>query len=564
MKFSQLFIQTLREPPSEARLASHQLLLRAGLIRPGLAESFVYLPAGVTAQRRIEGLFTQRLRALGAQELRLPVVQPGAMWHTDSSVGPAPRATRLRWSGQQELVLSPDHAPVIAGVADGVVQSYRQLPLLFHHTWNGFFDCESRAPGVFGAREGRILDAYVLAATAEDCSAQLEELLAASSGCLDELEITCLRSRAEYGTRFVLPLPNGGEQVVRCSACGLVGDQNCATAGTESPAPEPSGPLEEISTPECRTIAELSSFLGIPAERTAKAVFVVAHYDNEPDRFIFALLRGDTDLSEAKLCRALGASQISPATEAEIRLAGAEPGFGSPVGISDATIVADSLLVSSPNLVAGANRPGYHLLNVNSGRDFQPTVIADIRQIRDGDRCPVCGSPLSLADVVELASITDIKTGYSGVADARYLDSEGMSRSIHFGHLRVWLDRVLASVVECHHDDHGIVWPYCVAPFTVYLMTVGKSSAEIISAADDLHQEMERHGISVLFDDRDERAGVKFNDADLLGMPVRIAVGERGLSKGVVEVKLRQQSAVTEVARSAVVKLLGTWAQNDG
>jgi prolyl-tRNA synthetase len=450
------------------------------------------------------------------------------------------------------------------GVADGTVQSYRQLPLLVHHVWNGFFDYESRAPGVFGAREGRILDAYVLAASAKDCSAQLEGLLASCSGCLDELQINHISSRSERGARLVLPLPAGGEQVVHCSSCGLVSDRDCATGGAATPAAEPLAPLEEVATPECRTIAELSSFLGIPQEKTAKAVFVVASYANAPDQFVFAMLRGGTDMSEAKLRRALGASQIGPATEAEIRLAGAEPGFGSPVGIADATVVADSLLVSTPNLVAGANRPGYHLLNVNCGRDFRPTIVADIRRIGDGDQCPTCGSRLGLTDVVELASVTTLATACAGVADARYLDSEGMSRPIHLGHLRVWLDRVLASVAECNHDEHGLAWPYSVAPFTVYLMTVGKLSAEVISAAEELHQELERQGISVLFDDRDERAGVKFNDADLLGMPVRIAVGERGLSKGVVEVKRRRLSAVTEVARGDVAELLRTWAQRDG
>jgi prolyl-tRNA synthetase len=278
----------------------------------------------------------------------------------------------------------------------------------------------------------------------------------------------------------------------------------------------------------------LARFLNVPESRTAKAVFLVAQIGDE-DRFIFVIVRGDTDLNEAKLKRLLKAQSIGPATESEIREVGAEPGYGSPLGLEGITLVADDLIPQSPNLVAGANRPGYHTLNVNYGRDFQATIVADITLARDGDPCPKCGASLALERGIELAWFKN----RDRALNITYLDADGHSQPVLLGRYRLYLDHLLAATAEAHHDDYGIIWPPPIAPYHVYLMTLGKRSDEVIAAADQLYADLFAADVDVLYDDRDERAGVKFNDADLLGLPLRVAVGSRGLQEGIVEVKRR-------------------------
>jgi prolyl-tRNA synthetase len=313
--------------------------------------------------------------------------------------------------------------------------------------------------------------------------------------------------------------------------------------------------MEDVETPDCKTIADLARFLGIPKSRTAKALFLVAYIQGEGDRFVFAIVRGDTDLNEAKLRQVLGAETIGPATEAEIRSMGAEPGYGSPVGLAGrgVTIVVDDLIPQSPNLVAGANRPGYHTRNVNYGRDYQAAVVADITLAQENDPCPECGAMLRLETGVEVAAMAGMGDTYSRLMGATYLDQAGQAQPMVMGRYRLHLDRLLAAMAEVHHDEprsrgeQGFTWPPAVAPYHVYLMTLGKQSETVDVVADRLYAELVAAGVDVLYDERDERAGVKFNDADLLGMPIRVVVGERGLQNGVVELKQRQQSQVEAV-----------------
>lgn len=313
------------------------------------------------------------------------------------------------------------------------------------------------------------------------------------------------------------------------------------------PEPEPLLPMQDVATPDCKTIADLAAYLGIPESRTAKAVFLVAGFPDGENRFIFAVVRGDTTLNEAKLKKVLGATTLGFATEAEIRQVGAEPGYGSPVGLHGVTVVADELAALSPNLVAGANRPGYHTLNVNHGRDYQATLVADITLAEDGSACPVCGSQLVLLRGVEVAASRVWGDRLSSAAQATFLDREGRTQPLLLAGYRLYLDRLIAAVAEQHHDAQGLRWPTAMAPFDVYLMTAGKATPEVVAAAERLYQNLQEAGFSVLYDDRDERAGVKFNDADLIGLPWRVAVGERGLKAGMVEVKRRGAAEVVSV-----------------
>ena len=347
--------------------------------------------------------------------------------------------------------------------------------------------------------------------------------------------------------KLIYTVAGGEETVARCHACGYAADPTGAHLSKEPPPAEALLPMQDVETPACKTIAELASFLGVPTSRTAKAVFLMANIAGEGDRFVFAVVRGDTALNEAKLRAVLDAETMGPATEAEIRQAGAEPGYGSPVGLSGVTVVVDELIACSPNLIAGANRPGYHTLNVNYGRDFQATTVADIAMAQEGSPCPVCGLPLAMEQGVALAEMWQAGDQPAQAVDATYLDGEGRARPLALGRYRVYLDRFLAAVAEAHYDEHGILWPAAVAPYHVHLMTLGKATPEVTAAAERLYAELGRTGVGVLYDDRDERAGVKFNDADLIGAPLRVAVGDRGLKNGMVEVKRREQTDVQSV-----------------
>jgi len=343
---------------------------------------------------------------------------------------------------------------------------------------------------------------------------------------------------------MVYPAEDGEQTYARCVVCGYAADTAVARVGRGPDAAEEPLPMQDVETPDCKTIADLARFLGIPASRTAKVVFLVASIAGESDRFVFAVVRGDTALNEARLCAVLGAESVGPATEAEIRQAGAEPGYGSPVGLTDVTVVVDTLAARSPNLVAGANRPGYHTRNVNLGRDYRASIVADIATAQEGSPCPCCGLPVVMEQGIALAETRQDGDRLSRDLNATYLDSAGRSVPIALGRYRVHVDRVIAALAERHRDEHGFVWPAAVAPYHVYLMTVGKASPEVNAAVERIYGNLRDAGIAVLFDDRDERAGVKFNDADLLGAPWRVAVGERGLQSGAVEVKARNQDEV--------------------
>jgi prolyl-tRNA synthetase len=440
------------------------------------------------------------------------------------------------------------------------LQSYRQLPALLYHVWGPFRD-EGRAwGGLFGAREPRLLDGYSLHPDGADLDELRPRVQAAFTGILERCELGWLSvaAGADEDTarvdKLIWPSELGEETALVCAACGYAAEQSIARAAKPAPPAEELLPMQDVETPDCKTIADLARFLKIPEARTAKALFLVAYVEGEGDRFVFVVLRGDTALNEAKLKRVLGAQTVGPATEAEIRAAGAEPGYGSPVGLAGVSVVVDDWIPNSPNLVAGANRPGYHTLNVNYGRDYQAAVVADITLAQEGDGCPECGAPLRAERGVELAALARLDDGYSRELNATYLDQAGQAQPLVVGRYRLYLDRLLAAVAETHHDEHGLRWPAAVAPYQVYLMTLGKRSEAVEAAAGRLYAELSAAGVDVLFDDRDERAGVKFNDADLLGLPLRVAAGERGLQSGSVELKRRGAAEVEAVPLEDVTR----------
>ncbi|HEX9114585.1 MAG TPA: YbaK/EbsC family protein [Anaerolineae bacterium] len=553
---SQLFFQTLRDTPSEARTPGYAYLLRAGFLRSlaGGASAAgqrdaAFLPLGEQVRTRVEDQVCAALGLIPAQMIALPRLRGLEAGETLPA-----GAVRVRFGERsgRDLVAEDSHAGVFLALAGGMIRSYRQLPLWLYEIWQPMGDDDRQTGGLLGARESRVLDLYGLLPAEAELDAAGERIGAALGGLsaawnLGAVSVISAETddHRPVAQKLVLPWDGGDVTVARCENCGYAAEQSLARVASGQSEPEEALPLEDVETPHCRTIAELAAFLGIPESRTAKVIFLVANSARDGDRFLFVVVRGDTALNEEKLKAALGLTTAGPATEAEIRQAGAEPGYGSPLGITGATVIVDRLAASSPNLVAGANRPGFHTRNVNCGRDFQTAVIADIALAQAGSPCPVCGSPLALEQGITLAETK--RENAAGAASATYLDASGRSQPLLLATARVYLDRVLAATAEQYHDGQGLVWPPALAPYTVYLLTLGKGSAELSAAAARLYAELTAAGIAVLFDDRDERAGVKFNDADLIGLPFRVALGERGLQSGTAEVKRRSAAEVENV-----------------
>jgi prolyl-tRNA synthetase len=565
MRMSNLFVQTLRDTPTEAGTAGYQFLLRAGLIRALGHGSYGFTPLGAQARRKIKAMVRQVLQILGGQEVDLPHIQPadlaGENLDLEKTVPPlAGPPVRFRDRMQHAVVLNTSQEAVILNMTRGVVQSYRQLPLMLYQIWEPFRDESRTWGGLFGARETLAVDGYSLHTDNTDLGDFYPRVQETFRELFERCQLSVLNVTADTDGdtatlhKLVWPSKLGEETVVVCDACGYSVDQSVARAGKTPPPDEDMLPMQDVETPDCKTIADLARFLEIPESRTAKALFLVAYVEGEGDRFVFAVVRGDTDLNEAKLKRVLNAETVGPATEAEIRHMGAEPGYGSPVGLEGVTIVVDDLIPNSHNLVAGANQPGYHTLNVNYGRDYQASIVADITLAQAGDACPECGGPLRVEKGIEVASMLKMGDQLSQAMEVTYLDQEGKAQPIVMGRYRLYADRLLAAVAETHYDEHGIIWPAEMAPYHVYLMTLGKRSESVEGAANRLYADLGTAGIEVLYDDRDERAGVKFNDADLLGMPLRVVVGERGLKNGTLELKQRRESEVETIAVEDLVQ----------
>ena len=549
MRMSQLFFQTQREAPSEAHTPGFQFLVRAGFVR-SLGGGYAFLPLGIRARQRIEATLCDALSTAGGQPISVPLVrsaeQAAAVLADADS-----RPIRFRDRAAREMIIEAGHEGAVLAAAEGVIQSYKQLPVVLYETWQQLRSEDRLVGGLFGAREGRVIDAYSLYADAASMSEGYERIRQTlTAACMtwgvDAYETIATEDLSGSPTshKLIYPVGGGEEAVARCPACRYAADPQGARLAAAAPSGETLLPMQAVETPNCKTIAELASFLNIPTSRTAKAVFLIAHIAGEGDRFVFAVVRGDTALNEQKLKAVLNADALGPATEDEIRQAGAEPGYGSPVGLSGVLVVADELAAHSPNLVAGANRAGYHALNVNHGRDYQATIMADIAMAQEGSPCPACGHPLALESGVALMEMWQAGDRLAQAVEATYLDAAGRAHPLALGRYRVYVDRLLAALAEAHHDEHGILWPAAVAPYEVHLMTLGKATPEVTAAAERLYADLTGAGVGVLYDDRDERAGVKFNDADLIGAPLRVAVGDRGLKGGTVEVKRRDQAVV--------------------
>jgi prolyl-tRNA synthetase len=571
---SKLFSQTLREAPAEAEVASHRLLLRAGFIRQMAAGIFSYLPLARRALTKIENIMRQEMDEIGGQEITMPVVQPADLWketgrwsQIDAEMG------RFKDRSGREMALAMTHEEAVADLVRREVRSYRQLPQLVYHIQTKWRDDPRPRAGLIRVREFTMKDSYSLDAGWEGLDAQYRAHYQAYFNIYHRCGIQVKAVKADVGMmggqsahEFMYLTPIGEDTLLICEECGYSANRQIARFLKPVPPSEDPLPVEKIATPETKTIEDLANFLGVPKARTAKAVFMMAEVatriesgsqleqmETPGDRFIFAVVRGDMEVNETKLVNALKAKSLRPATEDEIRAVGAVPGYASPVGIhkdKGVTVIVDDAIPTSPNLVAGANEAGYHLRNVNYGRDYLADVVSDIAAAQGGDACPQCGNLLRAERGVEVGNIFKLGTWFSDAMGCTFLDADGQARPVIMGSYGIGSGRLLACIAEEHHDDYGLIWPVSVAPYQIHLVSLGKKKGsgtgekdgrEPFEFAERLYADLQAAGLEVLFDDRDETPGVKFNDADLIGLPIRLTVSERSLKAGGVEFKRRDQ-----------------------
>jgi prolyl-tRNA synthetase len=562
MRMSQLFGTTLRAGKAEPEAAGHELLLRGAYVRQVSAGIFAFLPLGLRVANRIEAILREEMDAIGGVEVSLPVVLPADLWRKSGrydSVGP--ELARFSDRRDRDLVLAMTHEEVVASLAAAEVQSWRHLPRLVYQIQTKFRDDPRPRAGLIRTREFTMKDAYSLDRDEAGLVHQYQRVFDAYVRIYRRCALPSLAVTSDVGMmggsgahEFMYLTPIGEDTLVLCDGCGYAQNRQVACAAEPAAASERAQQAERVETPSATTIDSLVALLGITPDRTAKVVFQMATSASDgTERPLIAVMRGDKTVNETKLANAVGASELRPMTSEEIVAIGCVPGYASPVGVGGrATIVVDPIVVKSPNLVAGANEEGWHLTGVNVGRDYEADLVTDITAAEDGDPCAVCGLPLRTERGVEVGNIFQLGTKYSEALGASYLDESGTGQPVVMGSYGIGVGRLLACVAEEHHDDLGLCWPVSLAPFDVHLCSIG--GEEAAQVADGVDETLRAAGIDVLYDDRGERAGVQFADADLLGMPVRLTVSPRSLEAGGIEAKLRSGSApAVVVARDDVL-----------
>jgi len=542
MRLSQLFFTTLRDDPADAEMASHRLLVRGGYLRQLGSGIYSLLPLGFRVQQRVEQVIREEINAIGGQEMEMPVVHPADLWRESGRYAKiGPEMARFKDRAGRDMVLAMTHEEVVADLTRDLINSYRQLPAIIYHFQTKFRDEPRARGGLIRVREFVMKDSYSLDADADGLDHSYRLHHEAYERIFERLGLDAIAVSSDVGMmggsgahEFMVLNEHGEDTLVLCEACGYAANQQVAPAGIPTPDLEEPMPTEEVATPDTPTIASLAELLGVPTSRTAKAAFFVTG----DGRLITAIVRGDFEVNETKLVNAVKAiGGLRPAIGDEIRAAGMEPGYASPIGAHDTVVVADELAARSPNLVAGANRIGAHLRNVNIGRDFEPNIVADIANARAGDPCPNCGEPVRLAQGIEVGNIFKLGTDFTEALGATFLAEDGSRRHPTMGSYGIGLGRSMACIVEAHHDDKGIVWPIEVAPYRAHLVAIGaRRDPAVGEAADGLYRRLTEAGVSVLYDDRDESPGVKLTDAELLGMPTILTVSPRSLSAGGAEV----------------------------
>jgi len=554
MRMSNFYYPSLREAPAEAQTATHQLLLRAGYIRQFAAGVYSYLPLARRSLNKIEKIIREEINAIGGQEITMPVVLPADIWKESGrwdAIGA--EMGRFKDRNERDMVLAMTHEEAIADLIRKDIHSHKQLPLLLYHIQTKWRDDPRPRAGLIRVREFTMKDSYSLDKSWEGLEQQYRAHYQAYFNIYNRCGLPVIAVKSDTGMmggqmahEYMYLNPIGEDTLLLCDHCGYSANRQIARFRKTLLPRETQKPIEKIATPGVKTIADLAAFLGIPEQKTAKAVFMTAEIVEGAEivnRLVMAIVRGDMELNETKLTNLTHARDLRPATEEEILASGAVPGYASPVGLKNVWVVVDDAIPEADNLVAGANVEGYHLLNVNYNRDYQTPHVADIVAAQEGDLCIKCGQPLRAERGIEVGNIFKLGDRYSKKMGCYFQDEDRETKPVIMGSYGIGVGRLLGCLAEHYHDEAGLALPISVAPFQVHLIgLIGHESSETKTAADNLYHKLKANNIDVLYDDREDSPGVKFKDADLIGLPIRLTVSQRSLEAGGVELKLRSQS----------------------
>ncbi len=550
MRYSQYLLNTLKETPADAEVISHQLMLRTSMIRKAAAGIYSYLPLGLRAIRKVEQIVREEMNRAGAIEVHMPVVVPAELWQESGRWQMyGKELLRLKDRKETEFCLGPTHEEVITDIVRREIRSYRQLPLNLYQIQTKFRDEIRPRFGLMRGREFIMKDAYSFDLDDAGADAAYEKMYQAYRRIFARCGLKFRAVEADSGAiggsfshEFMVLAESGEDAIVSCNACEYAANvEKAELRAPTAPAPAPTRPLEKVLTPARKTIEDVALFLDLPPAHMVKTLIL----QTDEGEMVAVLLRGDRELNAVKLCHRLGCNRVDLAPEEAVLAAtGAPSGFAGPVGLK-LRVFADHEVAAMSDYVTGANEKDHHYTGVSHGRDFTPAAFADLRQAVTGDPCPRCAGQLETWRGIEVGHVFKLGVKYSAAMNARVLDEQGQERTLIMGCYGIGIGRTVAAAIEQNHDANGIIWPLPIAPFQVIVTLLNPNDEPVRVAAEELYRELLAAGIEVLFDDRDERPGSKFKDADLLGIPLRITVGARGLKEGMLELQHRRSGERT-------------------
>lgn len=549
MRVSKLYAPTLREVPAEAEVVSHQLMLRAGFMRKAAGGIYTYLPLAWRVLKKIERIVREEMDAKGSQELLMPIVQPAEIWQESGRWDVyGAEMFRLQDRHNRCFCLGPTHEEMVTTLIRGDVRSYRQLPLSVYQIQNKYRDERRPRFGLMRGREFIMKDAYSFDRDEAGLDRSYQDMYDAYTNIFTRCGLNFRPVEADSGAiggsgshEFMVIADSGEAEIVFCTSCDYAANVEKAELFPLEAEEEAMLTKEEVVTPDCKTIADVCAYLKLPVDHSVKAVA----YNSEKG-LILCFVRGDHEVNEIKVINTCGVIDLEMATEEQLAAAGTVGGYMGPVGIDNkkVIVVVDATVMKMHNVCCGANKEGFHFINVNPDRDFTPTYVADIRLIQEGDPCPHCGGEVSKARGIEVGQVFKLFTKYSSALKATYLDENGKEQPMVMGCYGVGVSRTMAAAIEQNYDDNGIIWPIEIAPYHVLVVPVNTKDEASAAKAEEIYMQLKKVGLETVIDDRNERPGVKFKDADLIGYPLRVVVGTKTLTEGKLEVKIRKTGEI--------------------
>ncbi|MGI6361943.1 MAG: proline--tRNA ligase [Bacillota bacterium] len=550
MKASQLYAPTLREVPAEAEIISHKLMLRAGMLHRTAAGIYSYLPLAWKVMKKIMNIIREEMDGVGGQEICMPILQPSEIWQASERWDVyGDELFRLKDRHQRDFCLGPTHEEIITTLVKNNIRSYKQLPQRLYQIQTKFRDERRPRFGLMRGREFMMQDMYSFDRDEESLETSYRLSYEAYSRIFSRCGLDFRPVEADSGAiggsgshEFMALADSGESEIIYCSDCEYAASNEVAAVKPLPVAYEEAAELQEVATPDCKAVEDVATLLAVPREKIVKTMCYRAD-----DQLVLVLCRGDRQINEVKLKNTLNCLELVFADDNALAEVGLIPGFLGPQAAQGLKVIADDEVVLLHNHVCGANKEDYHLINVNPGRDYQVDITADIRLVTAGEACPHCGQQLLSARGIEVGQVFKLYDKYSQALGAHFINEAGKEQAMMMGCYGIGVGRTMAAIIEQSYDENGIIWPFMVAPYHVVLVPVNDKDEELIAIAETLYKDLLSSGIEVMIDDRRERPGVKFNDADLIGFPLRVTIGKKAKQDGLVELKIRKSGKVMEV-----------------